>query len=180
MTSNFKHIDASEQIQDGTITASLLAPTAAVLSINADSSPNLTGNVQLVSGSHISLSQVGQAITVNATGELSMALTSSHIFVGNVSNVATDTAMTGDVSITNTGVTNIQPAVVTGSKISSATITNTNLATGVFSSITGIGIQSQALDGTSEPGSPVEGQLFYRTDTHQAELWNGTAWVLVG
>jgi hypothetical protein len=34
--------------------------------------------------------------------------------------------------------------------------------------------------GTSEPGSPVEGQLFYRTDTHQAELWNGTSWVLIG
>jgi hypothetical protein len=107
MTANFKHIDASTQIQDGTVTASLLASNAAVLSIYADSNPNLTGNVQLVSGTHITLSQVGQAITVNATGELSTALTNSHIFVGNVSNVATDTAMTGDVSITNTGSTTV-------------------------------------------------------------------------
>jgi hypothetical protein len=34
--------------------------------------------------------------------------------------------------------------------------------------------------GTSEPGTPAEGQLFYRTDTHQAEIFNGTSWVLLG
>lgn len=105
MTANFKHINASEQILDGSITASLLAPNAAVLSIHADSNPNLTGAVQVVSGTHITLSQVGQVITVNATGELSQTLTSAHIFVGNGSNVATDVAMIGDVSITNTGLT---------------------------------------------------------------------------
>jgi hypothetical protein len=34
--------------------------------------------------------------------------------------------------------------------------------------------------GTVEPGTPAEGQLFFRTDTHQAEIFNGTAWVLLG
>lgn len=34
--------------------------------------------------------------------------------------------------------------------------------------------------GTSEPGSPSEGQLFYNTTTHQAEIYNGTSWVLMG
>ena len=31
--------------------------------------------------------------------------------------------------------------------------------------------------GSSEPGSPAEGQLFYNTSSHQMEYWNGTAWV---
>ncbi|HXB12018.1 MAG TPA: hypothetical protein VNZ45_08545, partial [Bacteroidia bacterium] len=74
-----------------------------VSSIHADANPNLTGDIQLVSGTHITLSQVGQAITINATGELSQALTNSHIFVGNLSNIATDVALTGDASISNTG-----------------------------------------------------------------------------
>ena len=41
------------------------------------------------------------------------ALTSAHIFVGNVSNVATDVAMTGDISITNAGLTAIGANKVT-------------------------------------------------------------------
>ena len=41
------------------------------------------------------------------------ALTSAHLFVGNVSNVATDVAMTGDISITNAGVTAIGANKVT-------------------------------------------------------------------
>ena len=38
-----------------------------VSSINADSNASLTGNVQLVSGSGITLSQTGQAITITAS-----------------------------------------------------------------------------------------------------------------
>lgn len=40
-------------------------------------------------------------------------LTSAHILVGDGSNVATDTAMTGDVSITNGGVTSISSGITT-------------------------------------------------------------------
>jgi hypothetical protein len=36
--------------------------------VHADSNSNLTGNVQLVSGTNVTLSQVGQAITINASG----------------------------------------------------------------------------------------------------------------
>lgn len=42
--------------------------TGGVSSIHADGAANLTGNVQLVSGTSITLSQVGQAITINGTG----------------------------------------------------------------------------------------------------------------
>ena len=38
-------------------------------------------------------------------------LTSAHLLVGNGSNVATDTAITGDVTITNAGVTAIKASV---------------------------------------------------------------------
>lgn len=41
----------------------------------------------------------------NPASYVSNTLTSAHLLVGNASNVATDTAVTGDVSITNTGVT---------------------------------------------------------------------------
>lgn len=47
----------------------------------------------------------------------SATLTSAHILVGNGSNVATDVAMTGDVAITNAGVTSITAATVTGKLI---------------------------------------------------------------
>jgi len=45
-----------------------VSSTAAVKSLHADSSPDLTANVQLVSGTNITLNQVGQAITINAAG----------------------------------------------------------------------------------------------------------------
>jgi len=222
MTLNFNHINASEQLILGSVTAPLLASNAAVLSVNADSNPNLTGNVQFVSGAHITLSQVGQAITINATGELSTALASSHIFVGNASNIATDTAVTGDVSISNIGLTTVlsvggssasnihnaelaanaatnlnTPSTIVkrdgSSNFSAGTITaslaghaslDLALTGGTMSGTLDMG-QNQILNlvlhkGTSEPVSPAEGQVFYRTDTHQAELWNGTAWVLIG
>lgn len=40
-------------------------------------------------------------------------LTSAHLLVGNGSNVATDTAVTGDVAITNGGVTSISSGITT-------------------------------------------------------------------
>jgi hypothetical protein len=46
---------------------------------------------------------------LNWTSTPVLTLTNSHIFVGNSSNVATDVAMGGDVTISNTGVTAIGP-----------------------------------------------------------------------
>lgn len=59
-------------------------------------------------------------------------LTNTHIFVGNASNVPTDVAMSGDIAVTNTGVTTIQAAAVTGSKIASGTITESNVTAGTL------------------------------------------------
>ncbi len=47
-------------------------------------------------------------------------LTSAHIFVGNASNVAADVAMSGDISITNAGVTAIVAGVIVNADINAA------------------------------------------------------------
>lgn len=75
-------------------------------------------------------------LTVNGTDQLifngvplaSTSLTSAHIFVGSGADIATDVAMTGDIAITNAGVTAIQTGVVTGAKIANTTITNANIS----------------------------------------------------
>ncbi len=51
------------------------------------------------------------------TDGLSTSLTNNYIFVGNASNLATGVAMSGEVSISNTGVATIQPNVVDGTNI---------------------------------------------------------------
>jgi hypothetical protein len=45
----------------------LILSADAVASIHADAHANITGNVQLVSGTNVTLSQTGQAITINAS-----------------------------------------------------------------------------------------------------------------
>jgi hypothetical protein len=55
-----------------------------------------------------------------AANPLSEPLTNGHIFVGNASNIATDVAMTGDVTISNTGVTAIGAGVIVNADINAA------------------------------------------------------------
>lgn len=59
---------------------------------------------------------------------LSNALTDSHLFVGNASNVATDIALTGDASITNTG-------LLTVNSVGGATSSEIGFLTGATSNI---------------------------------------------
>jgi len=61
------------------------------------------------------------------TTSISNVLTDSQILVGNGSNVATDVAVTGDISISNAGVVSIAANV----------IVDGDVASGVFASITG-------------------------------------------
>jgi len=80
--------------------------------------------------------------------KLGTALTSANIFVGNVSNVATGVAVTGDVSISNAGVTAIGPGVIVdadvnasaaiaGSKLQAAGVSNAGAITTGTQSIAG-------------------------------------------
>ena len=59
-------------------------------------------------------------LTYNGVALEFNSLANSHIFVGNALGVATDVAMTGDIGITNAGVTSIQPGVVTNADINAA------------------------------------------------------------
>jgi hypothetical protein len=63
-----------------------------------------------------------------STGATARTLTSAHIWVGNGSNVETDTAVTGDVTISNSGVTAIGASKVVTTMINADAVTNAKLA----------------------------------------------------
>ena len=70
--------------------AATVVSTAAVKTLRSDANINLTGNVQLVSGTNVTLSQVGQAITINSTaggGATVQAYTPTIAGVGTPTNV---------------------------------------------------------------------------------------------
>jgi hypothetical protein len=57
---------------------------------------------------------------INTSTFMSSALVNGHIFVGNASNIATDVAVTGDVTITNAGVTSIGAGVIVNADINAS------------------------------------------------------------
>jgi hypothetical protein len=69
-------------------------------------------------------------------GGVSSTLPSAEIIVGNASNVATAVAMTGDVHITNAGVTAIQTGAVTGAKIANNAVDYAQIALDVAATAT--------------------------------------------
>lgn len=94
-------------------------------------------NADIKTGAAIDRSKLATAtadtVAVNdASGNLTpLALTSAQVIVGNASGVPTATSVTGDVTISNTGVTAIAANVIVDGDIStSADITRTKLAPG--------------------------------------------------
>lgn len=72
---------------------------------------------------------VTSAIQTQLDAKLGTSLTSANIIVGNGSNVATAVAMTGDIAITNTGVTSIGSGVIVNADVNaSAAIAVSKLA----------------------------------------------------
>ena len=65
-----------------------------------------------------------------AASDLSTTLNSGLIYVGNASNVATASAMSGDGALSNTGVLTISSNAIGSSEITDATITGADLAVG--------------------------------------------------
>lgn len=61
-----------------------------------------------------------------------ITLTNTHILVGNASNVAVDVAMSGDATISNTGLLTIANLAITNAKIANATIDLTSKVTGLL------------------------------------------------
>ena len=89
----------------------------------------------ITSGSDASLNSLNVTTSVTAssftgsftgdgsglTGLASSTLNSSQIYVGNASNVATGVTMSGDVAITNTGLTTVQSGSITYPKLQNTT-----------------------------------------------------------
>ena len=79
------------------------------------------------------LSGVTSSVQTQLNGKVDNTLTSANIFVGNGSNIATGVAVTGDISISNTGVTNYVPLSITDGDIATlANITTTKIGTGLI------------------------------------------------
>lgn len=78
------------------------------------------------------LDGVTSSIQTQLNAKASSSLTSAHIFVGNGSNVATDVAVSGDLTLANTGAFTIANLAVTNAKIANATIDLTTKVTGVL------------------------------------------------
>ena len=113
--------NASNVATDVAMTGDVAITNAGVTSISA---ATVTGKLitGYVSGAGTvaatdTILQAIQKLNGNDILKQSSTLTSAHILVGNGSNVATDVAMTGDVAITNAGVTSISAATVTGKLI---------------------------------------------------------------
>lgn len=76
-------------------------------------------------------SATGAFVALTGNAGLSSTLSSGNIFVGNVSNVATGVAMSGDATISNTGALTIAANAITTAKILNANVTLAKLAAGI-------------------------------------------------
>jgi hypothetical protein len=117
------------------------------------------------------LTQMNDNFTSLSASTAGGTLTSAHLLVGNGSNVATDVAVTGDVAITNAGVTSIAAGITTG-LLTSGVAAGYKIARGIT-----------ALDGSNP--TPVATGLttvlgFSATLNRSTAITSGTAFVTYG
>jgi len=134
-------------------TANAFETTLAVVDPTADRTitlPNETGTV-IVSGNASIVNADISAGAAIAYSKLA-TLTSGNIVLGNSANVATSTAVTGDITISNTGVTSIAAGVIVDADVNaSAAIADTKLAT--ISTANKVGISAIDIDGGTDIGA---------------------------
>ena len=97
-----------------------------------------TGDTNTVTSTMVDASLVNANLAANAAIAFSKlaALSSAQILVGNGSNVATAVAVTGDIGITNAGVTSITAGAIVNADVSStAAITGSKITTGTTSAV---------------------------------------------
>jgi hypothetical protein len=137
---------------------------------------------------NLSWATVGGTVNTGTAGRLSLYATSttavSDTYVQNTKNITLGIAAQASRS-QHLALTIPNP----GDAVTAASIVLTEGATSINGAITlgsNIDVNKKQLlnavmhTGTSEPGSPAEGQLYYNLTTHQAQLFNGTSWVLLG
>lgn len=111
------------------IDVSKLAAMTASKAVQSDASGFLTASA--VTTTELGyVAGVTSALQTQLNAKQSTTLTSAHILVGNVSNLAADVALTGDIAIDNTGLSAISAGVIVDADINaSAAIVDTKLAT---------------------------------------------------
>jgi hypothetical protein len=97
------------------------------------------------------------------------ALTNTHIYVGNVSNVPTDVSVSGDATMANTGALTIANGAITDAKVSAGAAiqlfklatqaANLALGTDAFGRITTVGTTTTELDYLVGVTGPIQAQL---------------------
>ena len=83
---------------------------------------NLAGQSRLLKGEDVLIDENG-----NIVAPIADTLTSGHTFVGNASNVSTDTALSGDVTLSNTGVVTIANNAVSTAKLAANAVTTAKI-----------------------------------------------------
>ena len=131
-----------------------LTGNASTVTTNA----NLTGDVTSVGNATSIASDIIVNADINSSAAIAFSklasLTSANILVGNVSNVATSVGVTGDVTITNSGVTAIGSGKVTSTMILDGTILNADVNSSAGITVGKIALASNALMvGASSVGS---------------------------
>ena len=143
----------SETFVAGTFIGALTG-NASTVTTNA----NLTGDVTSVGNATSIASDVIVNADINSSAAIAFSklasLTSANILVGNVSNVATSVGVTGDVTITNAGVTAIGSGKVTSTMILDGTILNADVNSSAGITVGKIALASNAIMvGASSVGS---------------------------
>ncbi len=121
---------------------------------------------------------IGAGLNLSAGGVLtgtgaSATLTNTHIFVGNASNVATDVAVSGDVTITNTGVVTVANNAITYAKMQDVSATSRIL--GRKTAGAGDPEECTLSDVLDFIGSAAQGDVLYRGASTWSRLGAGTS-----
>lgn len=94
-----------------------------VTGIQADSNPSIVGDIKFVSGTGITLTQTGQSITVATNGSDLPSLPTGKIWIGSGSDIAIAQTLSGDLTVSDTGVITLANTTVIPGPYTNANIT---------------------------------------------------------
>jgi len=123
------------QLDDAAVTADKLEPGAAVRSLSADGGTNLTDAVNLIGGTNVTLNQVGQDITINASGSGGSAGVET---LNGLDGVLSLTSGNSSIGISPSGTTTIDLQITSGAitttELSADAVQEENILNGAVTS----------------------------------------------